>query len=159
MKSGFVKTITLSLLTLLFVSIGHSQICTESGSIKRVKNRSIGNVEYVIFDIYKQNDSTTSKMDYEVETARSPFTDYSGDETIPVNGDKFKKITFRSIYWMCETQKNITTPKTAIKDIKNLSSFEGIVEYVVGFRARSRYITTYQYDAGSVIKVVMKFRK
>ncbi len=107
-------------------------------------------------DIYKQKNST---MSYDVETATGPFTDYSGDETIPVKGSKFKKIVFKSIYWMCNPRERIRTPKTAIKDIKNLWAFEGISEYVVGFRAKSRYVTTYQYEAGSVIKVVMKFRK
>lgn len=159
MRFGFIKLVLVLILTLVFAGVGFSQKCTEAGSIKRVKNRSVRNVEYVIFDIYKQNASATSRMSYDVESATAPFTDYSGDETIPVRGNKFKKITFKSIFWMCETRKKISTPRTAIKDIKNLSSFEGIVEYVVGFRARSRYVTTYQYEAGSVIKVVMKFRK
>ena len=45
------------------------------------------------------------------------------------------------------------------KEVKELWTFEGIAEYVVGYGAESRYVTTYHYDAGSVTKVVMKFRK
>jgi len=122
-----------------------------------VKNRSAGRVEYVIFDIKKPEDGATP--DYAVETASPPFTDYSGEETYKIAGGKFKRIVFRSVYWMCEIPERYRLPTTAVKGIKLLSSFEGIVEFAVGYRARSRYVATYSYDAGSVTKVVMKFRK
>ena len=157
MKFGIDKVFVAFSLVFLLCSFSYAEKCTQPGSIKRVKNRSVGNVEYVIFDVLKRADS--DPVDYEVEKASAPFTDYSGDETIPVRGKKFRKIVFKSVYWMCESRERIRTPKTAIKDVKQLSRFEGIAEYVVGIRARSKYVTTYHYDAGSVTKVVMKFRK
>jgi len=157
MKLGVEKILVGFSLLFLFCSFSYAEKCTQPGAIKRVKNRNVGNVEYVIFDVLKR--AGGDGVDYEVEKATGPFTDYSGDETIPVRGKKFRKIVFKSLYWMCESHEQIRTPKTAVKDVKQLSRFEGIAEYVVGIRARSRYVTTYHYDAGSVTKVVMKFRK
>lgn len=157
MKLGVDKILIAFSLAFLLAGFAYAEKCTQPGSIKRVKNRSVGNVEYVIFDVFKRADG--DKVDYGVEKASGPFTDYSGDETIPVRGKKFRKIVFKSVYWMCESREIVRTSRTAVKDVKQLSRFEGIAEYVVGIRARSRYITTYHYDAGSVTKVVMKFRK
>ncbi len=153
MRFGFNKfAVTLGVIFFLS-TVGVSQTCTETGSIKKVTNTSIGNYEYVIFDFIQE-----SAPDYEVSTASKPFTDYSGDETIAVRGNKFKKIVFKSFYWMCETPIKTTT-RTAVKDVKELWRFEGIAEYVVGFRTNSRYIATYHYNVGSITKVVIKFRK
>ncbi|NNE98411.1 MAG: hypothetical protein HKN25_05245 [Pyrinomonadaceae bacterium] len=159
MKFGLDKVLVAFTFVFVFCGIGYAEKCTQPGSIKRVKNRSAGNVEYVIFDLLKRADTPNSAPDYEVKSASGPFTDYSGDETIPVRGKKFKSIVFKNLYWMCESRDQTKTPRAAVRDIKQLSRFEGIAEYVVGFRSRSRYITTYHYNAGSVIKVVMKFRK
>lgn len=156
MKIGIEKIFVALGLVFLLCSFSYAEKCTQPGSIKRVKNRSVGNVEYVIFDVYK---SAGSELDYEVESTSGPFTDYSGDETIPVRGSKYRKIVFKSIYWMCESRDLTRTPRSVVRDVKELWRFEGIAEYVVGIRARSRYITTYHYEAGSVMKVVMKFRK
>jgi hypothetical protein len=148
--------ILLSLL-LAFAGFTYAEPCKEAGSITKVKNRSVGRVEYIIFDIKKGEDA--SAPDFEVKSAKPPFTDYSGDETYRIAGDKYKSIVFRSIYWLCEIPQKYRVPRTAVKGIKLLSSFEGIVEFAVGYRSRSRYVATYSYDAGSVTKVVMKFRK
>ena len=80
--------------------------------LKRVKNRSVGNVEYVIFDIYKQKASTTSKMSYNVETASAPFTDYSGDETIPCKRQANSKKSHSNQFIGCVIlTERIRTPK------------------------------------------------
>lgn len=139
---------------LLPAGVGYSQKCTEEGSIRNITNSGIGKFEYVVFNF----NNTAEAPDFSVETASRPFEDYSGDETINVKGNKFKKIVFRSINWTCQTQ-NQTRSKTAVKDVKELWTFEGIAEYVVGFRTNSRYITTYHYKADNLTKVVMKFRK
>jgi hypothetical protein len=128
--------------------------CKESGSIKRVKNRRIGKYEYVIFDLIKPDIAK-----YSVKTKKPPFTDYSGDETYKIKGRKFKVIEFRNLNWGCQTRESYSLPKLAIKGVKQLWVFEGIAEFVVGYRRRSRYIATYSYDAGSIRKVVMKFRR
>ena len=157
MKLGFDKILIAMSLVFLLCGFSYAEKCTQPGSIKRVKNRSVGNVEYVIFDVFKRADG--AQVDYEVETTSGPFTDYSGDETIAVRGTKFRKVVFKNIFWMCESRELVRTPRTAVKDVKQLSRFEGIAEYVVGIRARSRFVAAYHYSAGSVTKVVMKFRK
>jgi hypothetical protein len=146
---------------LLLTNTGFAQnYCkNESNSIKQVKTRSVGNTEYVIFDIVK-NAEFSGAPNYTVETASRPFTGYVEDDgEIPVKGAKFKKVVFRSINWMCETRIRTKSFKGAVRDLKNLYAFEGISEFVVGYRAKSRYISTYSYDAGAVTKVVLKFRK
>ena len=140
-------------------AVGFSQTCTEPGSIRQVRNRNAGSIEYVIFDVIKEPGSADSNPVYSVTNAAPPFTDYSGDERINVNGKKFKKIVFRSIFWLCQTQVKPSIPQPLVKDVKLLYSFEGIAEFVVGYKAGSRFAGAYHYDAGSVTKVVLKFRK
>ena len=151
------KLLIVIVLSLIVTGTIHAEKCTEPGSITKVKNRSVGQVEYVIFDIRKAPDG--SLPEFEVDTAAPPFTDYSGEETYQVAGGKHKKIVFRSVNWLCDIPERYRLPKTAVKGIKLLWSFEGIVEFAVGYSSRSKYLATYSYDAGSVTKVVMKFRK
>jgi hypothetical protein len=160
MKSKIGKIISAAAVCLLFISPTFAQtFCTEPGSIKQVKTRSAGNFEYVIFEIFK-DPAGNYEPAYEVETAAPPFTGYSDEDgEIPVSGAEFKKITFRSFNWLCETKMKAGPPKKAVKDVKMLWSFEAIAEFAVGYGAGSKYITTYRYDAGALTKVVMKFRK
>ena len=137
----------------LLAGLSFSQgTCSEAGSIKRVKNTNIGRYEYVVFDIIKPNEP-----DYKVETRKPPFTDYSGDETFKIKGKKFKVISFSSLNWMCNPKETFRLSRRSIKDIKELYTFEGYADYVVGYN--SRYVGTYHYDVGSIRKVVMRFRK
>ena len=122
----------------------YAEPCREAGSITRVKNRSVGRVEYVIFDIKKRADNAPPQ--FSVKSSKRPFTDYSGEQTYSIAGDKYKTIVFQSINWMCEIPQKYRLPKRAVKGIKLLSSFEGIVEFAVGYRSRSRYVTTYSYE-------------
>ena len=154
MKYSFVKAVIVIGLVFLFSRIGFSQRCTEPGSIKQITTSSIGKFEYAVFTF----NGSTDDVDYSVETAAPPFTDYSGDEAIRVRGSKFRKIVFKSINWTCRT-RNIARSQSAIKDVKELWTFEGIAEYAVGFRASSRFISAYHYKSGSFTKVVLKFRK
>ena len=157
MKMNISRLLIPITITLLSSGIIFAEPCREPGSITRVKNRSAGKYDYVIFDVRKSEDG--DQPDFEVKTASPPFTDYSGEETYEIPGGKHKSIAFRSVYWMCEIPERYRLPQTAIKGIRMLWSFEGIVEFAVGYRSRSRYLATYSYDAGSVRKVVMKFRK
>ena len=136
--------LVLSFLAFGFVVTSHAQVCKESGSITRIKNRKVGKTEYVIFDIKKGGNYEPK---WEVKSVEGPFTDYSGDTTIDVAGTKFRKIVFRSFNWMCETPMRVRTPRPAVRDVKKLWAFEGIAEFVVGISPRARYVTTYSYDA------------
>jgi hypothetical protein len=131
-----------------------AQFCTEPGSIRRVRNTSIGSNEYVVFDVFMPPDPQ-----YSTSAVSPPFSGGSSGEPVTVRGGRFRKIRFDSVVWTCRIQELLTLPRSAVKDVKNLEQFEGIVEYVVGYRKTARYITTYHYDVGSIRKVVMKFRK
>ena len=154
--STYKAFLILMALFLAFTTTGFAQLCTESGSIVKVKNRQVGKTEYVIFDLKKGGEYEPK---WDVTKVSGPFTDYSGDTPIEVKGSKYMKIAFRSFNWMCEIPMKTRTPKRAVKDVKKLWAFEGIAEFVIGTSARARYITTYSYDAGSRTKVVMKFRR
>ncbi|MGB7069716.1 MAG: hypothetical protein WBD22_09500 [Pyrinomonadaceae bacterium] len=140
----------------VFFSLGNvfSQFCTDPGSIRRIRNTSIGNHEYVVIDVF-----TPPNPNYSVSTVSPPFIEDPSGNPVNINGSKFKKIRFEGVVWTCQIREEFTLPRTAIKDIENISQFEGIVEIVVGYRNASRYRSTYYYDVGSIRKVVMKFRK
>jgi hypothetical protein len=73
-----------------------AQTYKDPGSITRVKNRSVGHVEYVIFDVKKPEDGATPE--YKVKSAKPPFTDYSGEETFGIRGSRNKGIVFKPIF-------------------------------------------------------------
>ncbi len=155
MKYNFVRIVVVLGLFFFLANISFAQnVCKEPGSIKRVKNRRAGNIEYVIFDLVKPNAPSFS-----VKTKSPPFTDYSGDEKYKIRGNKFKVIVFKSLNWTCKTRERYSVPKSIVKEVKMLWAFEGIAEFVVGYRKGSRYVSTYYYDVGSTRKVVMKFRR
>jgi len=128
--------------------------CTAPHSIKRVKNTSYGHYEKVIFDIV-----ASPNRPYSVSTGKRPFIADPSGLPVSVKGARFKKIRFTDVFWMCSIRQTLSLPKTAVKDVKRLGQFEGVVEYVVGYRKASRYLTTYAYPVGSNWKVVMKFKK
>lgn len=138
----------------LFAADIAAQFCSEPGSIRRVRNTSIGNHEYVVFDVFMPPDP-----DYSTSAVSPPFAGGASGEPVTVRGGKFRKIRFDGVVWTCRIQELLTLPRSAVKDVENLEQFEGIIEYVVGYRGSARYITTYHYDVGSIRKVVMKFRK
>ena len=148
-----------SLAAIVFLTLlsgnGHASPCTAPHSIKRVQNYSPGGrFEYVIFEIV-----SSPMIPYAVGAATPPFiADPSGLE-IAVKGGKFEKIRFTNVFWTCDIKERLSLPETAIKDVKKLGQFEGVVEYVIGYRTASHYSSTHAYRLGSNWKVVMKFKK
>ncbi|HYO90771.1 MAG TPA: hypothetical protein VEQ40_04015 [Pyrinomonadaceae bacterium] len=148
---------------LLFSSIGFSQSfinpsCTAPGSIMSVTNTSTGNFELVTFRIRRPPQSNYS---YTVASVIGPtFVEDPSGNTITVNGNRFKRIRLKGIYWKCAITENITVPKIAVRDVKRIKQYEGIVEYVVGYKYNWQYLTTYTFNSSSTVRqVVMKFRK
>ena len=140
----------------LFSGAGFSSPCTAAGSIVSVKNTSVGQYEYVRFKVKLP---VNSGFSYAVSTVTPPFIQDPSGNTISVSGSKFKLIKFESVFWTCTIVENFSLPKTAIKGIKQISQFEGIVEYVIGRRKASLYITTTSTSAGGFKWIKMKFRK
>lgn len=128
--------------------------CTEPGSIKRVSKTSAGNFEYIVFEYVRPPLPT-----YTVLSATRPFAmDGSGD-SVSVSGNYFKTVRFQGVVWTCTIVENLSGKTTAIRAVKSLGQFEGTVEYVIGYRRRSQYVSTYFLDVGKVRKIFVKFRK
>jgi hypothetical protein len=137
-------------------AIANAAACGPSGAIVSVRNSSIGAFEYVVFKFHKPPTVPT----YTVKAVSPPFTEDPSDEPISVAGSKFTEVTFQSVFWMCEIAHKFHLPKTAIKDIKRTSQFEGVVSYVIGRRAASHYISNYSFDSGAGYRsIVIKYRK
>jgi hypothetical protein len=149
-------TFAIGIISILFLTAmtSFSQFCTDPGSIRRIRNTSIGQYEYVVIDTF-----TPPNPNFSVSTATPPFIQDPSGNPVTVHGGKFKKIRFEGVVWTCKIRDEYHVPKSAVKDIENISQFEGIVEVVVGYRSSAKYVTTYHYDVGSIRKVVMKFRK
>jgi hypothetical protein len=141
---------------LLLSSAAYSQACTDPGAILSVTNSSAGSFEYVTFRLKKP---LNSGYGYGVATVSGPFVEEPSDNTVTIAGPKHKRIRFKGITWMCEIAENFSLPKTAIKAIKGLEQHEGIVVYVIGYRTSSTYVSTSTVNAGSIRKVIMKFKK
>lgn len=127
--------------------------CTMPGSIVSVTNNRVGNFERVIFNCRRPFPGT-----YSVSTAAPQFIEDGSGNVITVTGPKYQQIRFKSVVWTCSIAENLHVPKVAIKDIKKIGQFEGVVTYVIGYRNASQYITTYAYNSSATIrKVVMLF--
>lgn len=140
---------------LLLPGIAFAAPCTSAGAIKKIKNTRIGHYEYIVFDIIKP-----ASLTYAASRAEPPFIADPSGNPVTVAGDKFRRIKFSNVFWTCEIAEALVLPKPVIQDIKKLSQFEGIVEYVAGYRNASHYLGTYHYDvSASRRKVVMSFHK
>ena len=141
---------------LLLSTVAYAQPCTDPSSIISVSNTSAGSFEYVTFRLQKP---LNAGYGYSVATVHGPFAEEPSDNPVTIVGPRYKRIRFKGITWMCTIAENFSLPKTAIKAIKGLEQHEGIVVYVVGYRSASTYVSTSTVNAGSIRKVIMKFKK
>ena len=155
MKTKLSLTLALSALLLILAQTATAAPCTGPRSILRVRNTVMGNYEYVVFDYVRP-----PAANYSVTAVTGPTFEHdaSGDP-ITVAGNRWRQIRFKGINWTCSIAHNVTTPRPAIKDVKSTGQFEGVVTYVVGYRASAIYVNTYTYTVGNVQKVVMRFRQ
>jgi hypothetical protein len=128
--------------------------CGSPGSIKRVTTTQLGNYEEVVFEVRRPPNPR-----YSVTTVTPPFTFDGSGEPVTVAGDKFKRIGFTGVVWTCSIKETFSLPKKAIKDVKRTGQSEGVVLYVVGYRAASTYVGTSYVDVGPIRRVVMRFKR
>ena len=141
-------------LTLLSAS-AFAAPCTDPHSIKSVRNSSPpGHFEYVVFKV-----NGSPFLPFVASPGTPPFLADGSGLPIAVAGSKFENIRFTGVVWTCEIAEHFALPKTAIKDVKKLGQFEGVVEFVVGIRSRSRFISAIATPSGTGSVVTMKFRK
>ncbi len=134
----------------------HAAACNEANSIVRVRNTSIGAFEYVVFK-YKKPPNLPS---FTVKAVTPPFIQDGSGETVIVRGSKFTEVRFDGVVWTCSIIERLVLPKAAIKAVKNIGQFEGIITYIIGRRSSSRYISNYSYNSGPGFRsIVIKYRK
>lgn len=161
------RTILFFVLILLpLVSVfSQEKKCDEPNSITKVKRTASRGYEYLIFEVRKAGpDSPFDGEKYDVSEGNPPFTDYSGEETIPVAGDRFRHVVFYSVnlfkdQYPCDIDLSHFRPGKLVKDAKLLYAFEGVADFAVGFDRGSRLVSSYSYDAGNFTKIVLKFGK
>ncbi len=152
MKNKFF--ISLAACVVIFIVSGFTlaQNCTEPGSIMRVTKSRSGNFELVTFEL-KANDPN-----YEVKNAKPPFQQYGSERILRIKGKVFKSIVFRDVAWQCKIRENFSAATSTVMGIKNVEQFEGQVEYVIGYSAKAKFVSSYAYGIGST-KVVLKFKR
>ncbi len=154
MKNKFLIALAMCVVVFAFSNAAMAQVpsCNEPGSIMRVTKSRVGRFEYVTFEL-KANDPS-----YNVENAKPPFYDYSGEKRLYIKGKAFKEITFHSVAWQCKIRENFSATTTTIQGIKNAEQFEGVVKYIIGYSARAKFIGTTVSGVGST-KVALKFKR
>ena len=143
-------------LSFLFILLGaelFAQNCNEANSLLSVKKRKAGRTEYVIFSL-KNPVTATIKM----SDAKRPFYQEASGAPIKISGCKFKKITFTSIGWQCKVQENFSSSTYLIRQVRIVEQFEGIINYVVGYRCNTKSIISYNYDDGDTKKYVVRLK-
>ena len=154
--SKFLPPLVFPLLFLAAPAMAGVSACNEPNAIVRVRNTSIGANEYVIFKFRKP----PVLPDFGVLSVRPPFTADGGGAPVSVRGALFTQVKFRGVVWTCKITEDFRLPRAAIKDVKSIGQFEGIITYVIGRRAASRYRASYSYDSpGGLRSIVVKYRK
>ena len=156
MRSGMRFITTLPVAAIVFivtVSRADAADCIAPHSIRQVRNGSGPWMEFVRFDI-----NGSPNRPFQVTQTRPPFVADPSGRPVRVSGDKFKKITFKTVYWTCTIGERFSLPRRAVKDVKRLRQFEGVVEYVVGYNAASVYAGARVYPFRSNWRVVLRFR-
>lgn len=126
--------------------------CHSAHSIASVHNHSGRFIDTVRFDL-----NGPSLRPYSVKVAHPPFIADPSGETIHVDGSKFRTITFTNVVWTCTIHEHLILPGRAVRDIKKLGQFEGVVEYAIGYGRHARYLGAYAYKPGSHWRVVLRF--
>ena len=151
-----ILTFMLFALAIITAAFGNASAapCTDPAAIKSARNTKIGRNEYVVFTLIKP-----VTPNYSVATGNPPFHQDGSGLEFHVAGPRYKRIAFQGVMWTCTIAENFALDRPAVRDIKKSGQFEGTVGYVVGYRSKAHYVTTYEYDAGPYRKVVMKFRR
>ena len=154
------RTNNLGLLSFAFLLLtiaaanAYSEPCTEAGSIRRVRKSVSGTFEYLMFEFIKPASPTLN-----IRIEHPPFyTDESGDR-VSVRGKYFRVITFHGVVWTCDIRENVKVKTTAIMDVKNIGQFEGDVAYVIGFRKKNAFVSSYVREDAKYKRYYIKFKK
>ncbi|HEX8460974.1 MAG TPA: hypothetical protein VF623_06075 [Segetibacter sp.] len=137
----------------LFISLTTAAQCNEANSIVNVSKRKTGRTEFVIFTIKKPSTVLTA-----VENVTPPFTEDPSGNTVAIGGCKYKKVRFKNVAWQCRIPLQITTGSYLVNSIKKTSQFEGIIEFIIGYKCNTTSVETYSYTEGDYKKFVVRFK-
>lgn len=152
MKRRLFPILTVFGMLLMFAGTTFAANCSEPGSILKVSKSRIGNYEYVVFRVMMPPDPS-----YTVTTASPPFVEDPSGNTVSIPGPNYKSVKFTNVVWTCTIPQSFGPTRT-VRRVRNIGQFEGIVEYIIGYRPGWKYAGNYTYDVGSVRRVVVRFR-
>jgi hypothetical protein len=141
-----VKVIVTALVasTFLFLAASEAQAaaCTEANSIVIVKNSRVGTREYVDFWVKKPVTLSVSAV---ADNSGPNFREDPSDRLIVVPGNRWSRIRFMSVNWLCSIPENLSLPKPIVRSVKSIEQFEGYVTYIIG-RRNKNYLGMQQKD-------------
>ena len=129
------------------------QNCSEDGSIKRVTKSVSGNFELVTFEVLSADPA------YKVTNSRPPYSMYGSEKPLYIKGPFYKSIVFTGVNWTCKIRENLSASTKTITAVKSVEQFEGQVEYIIGYKTKGKFVSSYKTGTGSSRKVVLKFKK
>lgn len=138
---------------LLLAGLVSAQKCTEPGSIKRVTKTRSGNFEYVTFEVL------SADPDYKVSNAKPPFSEYGSEKRLRITGPYYKSVVIKGIFWTCKIGENFSARTSAITAVKSVEQFEGQAEYIIGYKAKSKFVSSYATGTGDRRNVTLKFKR
>ena len=147
------KPILFTFLSLFLLTETFSQNCNQPNSLVSVSKRKSGRTEYVIFSLKKP--ATTSPA---VSTVSPPFAEDGSGNTITIAGCKYKKVRFENIVWTCTISNQFAASTYLVRQVRKIGQFEGLIEYVIGYRCNTKSVVSYSYDDGSLKKFVVRFK-
>lgn len=146
------KAFSIFFLSLFLAGDTIAQACNKPNSLVSVTKRRSGRTEYVIFNLKKPTNSSAV-----VSSAKPPFFEDGSGKKLTIKGCRFKSVKFENIEWTCSISNSFSRYTYLVNQVKKTGQFEGLVEYVIGYRCNTRSVVSYSYDAGVYRKCVVRF--
>jgi hypothetical protein len=147
------KLILFTFLSVLLFQETFAQKCNQPNSLVSVTKRKSGRTEYVIFNL--KNPATTTPA---VSTVSPPFTEDPSGKKLTIRGCKYKKVRFDNVVWTCTVSEQLSRTTYLISQVKKTGQFEGLIEYVIGYRCSTKSVVSYSYDDGPYKKFVVRLK-
>ena len=153
MKKQLIAAFAVLSATLLLSGVSMAQRCSEPGVIKSVTKARSAGFETITFEVLSKDPK------FEVKNAKPPFSMYASEKPLRIKGSAFKSIVFREVNWTCKIRENLSAATATITAVKNIEQFEGQVEYIIGYSARSKYVGQSSAATKTGRKITLKFKR
>ena len=135
-------------------NVARAANCGLPNSIISVRNYASHGFEYVRFKYRKPPALPT----FAVTAATGPFTEDPSGNPVTITGPLYTQVQFRGVEWTCTIVKQLSLPRRAVKAVKSIGQFEGVITYIIGRSAASHFISTSSYNLGSFRMIRVKFK-